>query len=104
MKALGVIKRIFGYLNKELFLTLYSTYVRPHLELWAPIYRKDIDTMEKVQPRATKLVKCIQKQNYEERLQYLGLYSLERWRRRGDLIETYIIIKNIDDIDASQFF
>jgi len=29
---------------------------------------------------------------------------LERRRRRGDLIETYKIIKNIDDIDASQFF
>jgi len=29
---------------------------------------------------------------------------LERRRRRVDLIEAYKIIKNIDDIDASQFF
>jgi len=35
---------------------------------------------------------------------YLQLYSLERRRRIGDLIETYKIIKNIYDIDASQFF
>jgi len=44
MKALGLIKRTFGYLNKRLFLTLYSTYVRPHLEfyvqVWAPIYKR----------------------------------------------------------------
>jgi len=106
MKALGLIKRTFGCLNKELLLTLYSTYVKPHLEfcvqVWAPIYRKDIDTMEKVQRRATKLVNCIRKQKYEEWLKYLGLYSLGR--RRGDLIETYKIMENMDDIDASQFF
>ena len=108
MKALGLIKRTFGYLNKELFLNLYSTYVRPHLEfcvqVWAPYYRKDIDKLENVQRRATKLVNCIRKQKYEERLRYLGLFSLERRRRRGDLIEAYKIIKNIDDIESSQFF
>jgi len=45
---------------------------------------------EKVQQRATNLVKAIKKWSYEERLAYLGLYSLER-RLRRDLIETFKI-------------
>jgi len=47
------------------------------VQVWAPIYRKDIDVMENVQRRATKLIDCIRKQKYEERLRYLGLFPLE---------------------------
>jgi len=103
-RYLNTCNNVWLYLNSELFLTLYSTYVRPHLEfcvqVWAPIYRKWRRCSEKQQ---SCRVNCIRKLKYEERLKYLGLHLLER-RRRGDLIETYKIIKNIDDIDASQFF
>ena len=68
MMALGLIKRTFPCLNKELFLTLYSTYVRPHMEFcvqaWSPYLQKDIATLERVQRRATTLVKCISKFSY----------------------------------------
>jgi len=50
MSVLGMIKRTFNTLNKEMFLTLYSTYIRPHLEyciqVWAPYFKKDIDVLE----------------------------------------------------------
>jgi ribonucleases P/MRP protein subunit RPP40 len=53
MKALEMIKRTFNYLNKQLFLALYGTYVTPHIEycvqVWAPYYRKGIYLLEKVQ-------------------------------------------------------
>jgi hypothetical protein len=108
MMALGLIKRTFPCLNKELFLTLYSTYVRPHMEFcvqaWSPYLQKDIATLERIQRRATKLVKCISKLSYQDRLRYLGLYSLERRRKRGDLIETFKILSKIDDTDPDLFF
>ena len=108
MSVLGMIKRTFSTLNKETFLTLYSTYIKPHLEhciqVWAPYFNKDIDILEKVQRRATKLVWCTKNLSYEQRLEYLGLYSLSRRRQRGDLIETYKILRNTEDIDYRKFF
>ena len=79
-------------------MILYKTFVRPHLEycalIWNPRYCKDIDTPEKVQRRATKLVPSISTLSYESRLNQLQLHSLYcRWQR-SDLIEVYKIMNN----------
>ena len=71
-QALGIIKRNFKYISKSSLMTLYKTFVLPHPEycapIWNPCYYKDIETMEKVQRRATKLILSISKLNYESRL------------------------------------
>ena len=41
---------------------------------------------------------------YEERLNRLGLTTLEERRIRGDLIETFKIMKGIDLVDKEKFF
>ena len=67
-----------------MFKVLYGTYVRPHLEYgiqaWSPYYKKDMLELEKVQRRATKMVKGLGKLEYEERLVMLNLYKLGRRR------------------------
>ena len=79
-KILGMLKRTFSVMSKELFIFLYKTYVRPHLEycvqLWNPYLARDIDTIEKVQRRATKLVSTLAKLPYQSRLKELRIYSL----------------------------
>ncbi|XP_014675320.1 PREDICTED: uncharacterized protein LOC106815379 [Priapulus caudatus] len=110
-KAMGVlrsIKKTFKYIDKRCFLILYKTFIRPHLEYcvqaWSPYYKKDMDLLEKVQRRATKLVHSIRNLEYERRLEILGLYSLEQRRERGDLIETYKILTDKENINSNQFF
>ena len=59
-QILGMIRRNITYKESGLIIPLYKAIVRPHLEYciqaWIPYLRKDIDMLEKVQRRATKLI------------------------------------------------
>ena len=62
-QMIGIIRRTFTYLNRSIFLHLYKAIVRPHLEygheIWFPRLKRQSVAIEKVQRRATKLLKGI---------------------------------------------
>ena len=80
--------------------------VRPHLEYyvlaWRPYRKKDIDTLERIQRRATKMIK-LRDLSYEERLRECGLTTLETRRLRGDQIEVFKILNGYENIDRNIF-
>ena len=91
--VLGQISRAVSYRDKETFLKLFRTNVRPHLEYciaaWSPWTKEDKNVLEKVQKRAINMVTNFKGRMYEEKLWEAGMVILKERRRRGDLIQAY---------------
>ena len=85
-KILGLIRRTIIYKEKQLIVPLYKAIVRPHLEYciqaWRSYRKKDIEKLERIQRRATKMIPELRDFSYERSkvsqfLLQCGLTTLE---------------------------
>ena len=105
------ITKSFRTKNIRILIKLFNSYVRPKLEyntpVWSPYLSKDIDAIENVQARYTKIIcrRCsIPFSSYSDRLSKLNLLSLRSRRIRFDLITLFKIINNMSDLSFDSFF
>ena len=97
-----------SYRDKDLFLKLFGTYVRPHLEYcvaaWSLWTQGDKDVLENVQKRAINTVTNFKGRTYEEKLAEAGMITLEERRQRGDLIQAFRVFIGVDNVDPDILF
>ncbi len=61
----------------------------------------DIAKLEAVQRRATEMIPSLRNESYKERLARLNLFSLEKRRLRGKLIECFKLLEEFTNVDAN---
>ena len=107
-QVLGLIYRTFSCKNKSIMIQLYKSLVRPHLDYccqaWRPHLQKDINLLERVQKRATRMIEECKGMNCEDRLKKVRLTTLETRRIRADLLEVYKIVNKLEGIDEEYLF
>lgn len=107
-QILGLINRAISCKGKRVILSLYKALVRPHLEYciqaWRPHLVKDIEILEKVQRRATKMIEECTGRTYQERLNILRLTTLETRRERADMVEVFKILNRWEGLEENMFF
>lgn len=91
-----MVKKAFSDKSISLVGKVYRSFIRPKLEychsIWNPYYSKDIELVERVQRRVTKIPTEMKSVTYEERIKLYGIPTLKARRDRGDLIETFKIL------------
>jgi hypothetical protein len=109
MRNLGFIKRTLGYKSPlQARKLLYLSLVRSHLlycsQIWSPLMRRDVLSMESVQRSASKYLTNYQDISYVERLKILGLIPLSYLRDLHTLLLFFNILHNRLDIDTDRYF
>jgi len=103
-----VIHKCFVSKEVSLLCRAFTVCVRPLLEyascVWCPHVIKDIERLERVQRRFTKRLRGLSTLTYKDRLQVLGLQSLESSRLQFDLIYAYKILTGKIDINITFIF
>ena len=94
--------------SRDVILNLFKIFVRPTLEsagvAWCPWEKKDIEIIEKIQRRTTRMIPGLGGLSYEERLKACNLTTLERRRERGDAIEMFKILNGYSCNDLVRSF
>ena len=80
--VIGIIKRSFSCLDRTTYVSLVCPHLEYTSEIWNPYLMGDIQTLEKAQRRATKLVPELRDLDYTNKLVTLVFYTdAEEWTR-----------------------
>lgn len=106
-KMLSIIKLAFKFLDTCTITIMYKAFVRPLLEyccvVRCPYYIKDIEVLEKVQRRFTRILSVFCHLLYDSRFTKYKLESLYARRLSHNLITVYKIVHGLPNVKFSLF-
>ena len=95
-RVLAITRKSFEFMDIQTFKYLYKGLIRPQLEyatsVWHPHLIRQMETIEDVQIRATKMVPGLSNLTHPERLKKLDIPTLRYRRIRSDMIQMYKLI------------
>lgn len=104
----NLILRCFISGHRASVVNAFKIFVRPILEynssIWSPSSKQLIESLESVQRRFTKRIAGMYNLTYHQRLNCLGLESLELRRLRADLLLSYKILFGLTALRSVDFF
>ena len=107
-QLVGQAARAFSYRDKNNWIRIYKTYIRPHLEyavqVWSPWHQKDIDILEDIQKRVVRMTSGLTSTSYQEQLKELKMMTLLERRKRGDMIQVWKILHKHDNVEEATWF
>ncbi|XP_051472722.1 COMM domain-containing protein 8 isoform X4 [Apus apus] len=74
------------------------------IHFWLPLYKKDVNRLERVQRGATRITRELEVLPYEERLRKLGLFRLEKRRLPEDFSTMFQYLKGGYQEDGDPLF
>ena len=106
-KIMGLIRRSISNKSVEGMMILYKTLIRPILDycvpVWRPYAKKDIQSLERIQKRFTKMINGCKRKSYMERLQKVGISTVEDRYNRADMIQVYKVLTDRNNIYPTNF-
>ena len=91
-----------------MIVPLYLALMRPHpehcIQAWDPQHKKDMELLEWVQRRATKMIRGLEHLSCEESLRELGLRSSEERRLCGDPVVAFQNLKGAYKQEGQRLF
>ena len=72
-------------------------------QIWKPYLKKDINALEKIQKKYTKMIDGCKNINYEKRLHKLNLTTVEERHKRLDMVQVYKVLKDKTNVYPEDF-